>query len=548
MTARPGGYGLRTVIPRAVTFAGRRERPAQGRLPPAPTRPARDWDERRGTEAGEEPVAIGRRVDQQSAGQGDRDGLRRQRDAATPAAIHPASSPALVVHQFGGRVSPSSAARITSGARLQGGPGPTHPREQCRRAATDPRSPSRISRRSVRDVQPAPGGQPAGDGPKRPRARAYALPSSPSNGPHPPRPCCSAVRRRAQTHEPVPATTATPQPSGSRARGRETIPDHFDPGRQTRPGRPARTDACSSGPSGPREPKHGRGHRSRGRPAAAKAASIARPTSPMTRRARPRLVLDGPASPRPHGAARRRPRSPSRATVRVPPPSIPRTSASAVSSGSRSAVTPTAAHPAAGVGQPLGGLVRPTGPQGPATRAVFNSPPQRAAGRPPHRASTPDSCADDAVGPEPELDVGRPQVHHQVAERLAEPDHRAGREHVQHQLGRRARLQPGRAGDHLGPDQRHDHQVDVRRQLGVRLHARPTVNAPDRPGVFDRPQHVRRSPAGGDADDHVLGRRGRAAARSRCGAFAGRPRPPRRPGQRRRAAGDHADDHARAGR
>ena len=53
-------------------------------------------------------------------------------------------------------------------------------------------------------------------------------------------------------------------------------------------------------------------------------------------------------------------------------------------------------------------------------------------------------------------------VHHQVAVRLAEPDHRDRRERVEDELLRGAGLQPGRARDHLGPDDDRDLTVGQR--------------------------------------------------------------------------------------
>src|SRR6187549_2061521 len=58
-------------------------------------------------------------------------------------------------------------------------------------------------------------------------------------------------------------------------------------------------------------------------------------------------------------------------------------------------------------------------------------------------------------------------VNHQVAVRLAGPNHRAGREHIEHELRRGAGLQSRRAGNHLGADTRSDGQIDERLQLGA---------------------------------------------------------------------------------
>ena len=56
---------------------------------------------------------------------------------------------------------------------------------------------------------------------------------------------------------------------------------------------------------------------------------------------------------------------------------------------------------------------------------------------------------DDALAPVDQLVVPGPQVHHQVAVGLAEPDHGAGGECVQHELRGGSRLHSGGAGDDL---------------------------------------------------------------------------------------------------
>ena len=64
-----------------------------------------------------------------------------------------------------------------------------------------------------------------------------------------------------------------------------------------------------------------------------------------------------------------------------------------------------------------------------------------------------------------ELRVAGDDVDHQVAERLAEPNHRDGRDRVQDELLRRAGLHPRRARDHLGPDDDDDLVVGERAEL-----------------------------------------------------------------------------------
>ena len=145
--------------------------------------------------------------------------------------------------------------------------------------------------------------------------------------------------------------------------------------------------------------------------------------------------------------------------------------------------------------------------------------------------------------------VRRDDVDHQVAERLAEPDHRDRRDHVEHELLRRARLEPRRAGDHLGPDDDRDLVLGERAELGAvdRDDARPSARRPARASA-SAPSDVRRPAARAEADDRVGGAdaeqpRSRArpasSSSSACScavaALAG-------------AAGDRARRRARAGR
>ena len=79
------------------------------------------------------------------------------------------------------------------------------------------------------------------------------------------------------------------------------------------------------------------------------------------------------------------------------------------------------------------------------------------------------------------------------------------------------------------------------------LHERPMVNAPSCAGVIDRAQHVGRPAAGGDADEHVVRRKARWPARSCGGEFGVVLGPLDGSRERRRAAGDDADDQSRRG-
>ena len=76
--------------------------------------------------------------------------------------------------------------------------------------------------------------------------------------------------------------------------------------------------------------------------------------------------------------------------------------------------------------------------------------------------------ADDAADARAQLLVRRGDVDHEVAVRLAEPDHRDRREHVEDELLRRPGLEPRRAGEELGADDDDDRMLGDRLELGAR--------------------------------------------------------------------------------
>ena len=149
---------------------------------------------------------------------------------------------------------------------------------------------------------------------------------------------------------------------------------------------------------------------------------------------------------------------------------------------------------------------------------------------------------DDSPGSIAQLDVGRPHVDHQVAERLAEADHRDRRDDVEHDLLRRAGLQPGRAGDDLRPGDELDRVVDVAAQLGVRIGRDADRQRAD---AACRGAPRRSCTASGPTRRCRRPRRRRRPRAPRDRRRRLRRRPRRLPGIARigrRAAGHHADD------
>ena len=134
----------------------------------------------------------------------------------------------------------------------------------------------------------------------------------------------------------------------------------------------------------------------------------------------------------------------------------------------------------------------------------------------------------------------RLEVDHPVAERLADPDHRPGRDHVEDHLRGRPRLEPGRAGQDLGPDQWGDLQVEPARPAGWAgcRRGRPWRRRASWPPTAPSTYGVRPDVAIPTTTSRAL----TPSARSSRGLDRGRPRPLRRHGSRRSATGDQSHD------
>ena len=151
-------------------------------------------------------------------------------------------------------------------------------------------------------------------------------------------------------------------------------------------------------------------------------------------------------------------------------------------------------------------MVRATSAETPrrwATTAVFNSPPQRASCCSASASDRPVSSATIRRVRTTSFGVRRLQIDHQVAVRLAEQHHRAGREHVEHELGRGAGLEARRAADDFRPDDGRDHQVGRVGKCRAVVAGQADGEGADLAGVLQAADDIRRSPAGGDADQHV---------------------------------------------
>ncbi len=103
-----------------------------------------------------------------------------------------------------------------------------------------------------------------------------------------------------------------------------------------------------------------------------------------------------------------------------------------------------------------------------------------------------------------QLGVGGLNVDHQVAVDLAAADHRPGGDHVQHQLLCGSGLQAGRAGHHFRADNRCNGDVGAVRHFAVRIAADDRDQRVLLVGVGHCAQHVRRTAAGGNADQNVM--------------------------------------------
>src|SRR5450759_143206 len=152
-----------------------------------------------------------------------------------------------------------------------------------------------------------------------------------------------------------------------------------------------------------------------------------------------------------------------------------------------------------------------------------------------------------SLAPVDELVVRRAEVDHQIAVRLAEPDHGAGRDGIEHELGRGPGFHPRRASDDLGADDRKHRQVDFRHEVGGRRRACDDSGfGAESGGALEGRAHVRRRARGRDPDYEVLlvhavlVHRERAILDDVLRSFL-------RPRQGRKSAGDYAQHHFRFG-
>ena len=137
------------------------------------------------------------------------------------------------------------------------------------------------------------------------------------------------------------------------------------------------------------------------------------------------------------------------------------------------------------------------------------------------------------VGAVAQLGVGDAHRRHQVAERAPAAHHQRGRERVEHDLLRRAGLEPGRAGDHLGPDRAPRPRGRPAPASSVPVaQTIAAVSAPAARGSLERAERVGRAAARRDRDHDVVGARVRARARR---PRRRRRRPPPRPRRASRA-------------
>ena len=111
--------------------------------------------------------------------------------------------------------------------------------------------------------------------------------------------------------------------------------------------------------------------------------------------------------------------------------------------------------------------------------------------------------AHDAIRSGSQLAVGRAQIHHQVAVGLTEQDHRPGAQHVEDHLGCRTGLEACGAAEHLGADYRRDVQLSQGREIGVRIAGQANREDAELSCIRQCIQHIGRTAAGGDADEHI---------------------------------------------
>ena len=111
---------------------------------------------------------------------------------------------------------------------------------------------------------------------------------------------------------------------------------------------------------------------------------------------------------------------------------------------------------------------------------------------------------DDPPDARAQLVVRRDDVDHEVAVRLAQPDHRDGRDHVEDELLRRPGLEPGRACDDLGPDGTRISWSARSASSDPAADTTATVVAPAARAAASAPQRERGASARAEADDGVV--------------------------------------------
>ena len=178
------------------------------------------------------------------------------------------------------------------------------------------------------------------------------------------------------------------------------------------------------------------------------------------------------------------------------------------------------------------------------TRATLGRPPARRARARADAGGRPVSAPIDAKRASPELPAGGPEVDHQIAVDLPEPDHGARRERVEDHLGGQPRLHAGRARQHLRPGPRRDDHVGERAQR-----RRRRARDDDGPGAAPPPLLGGRPARTASRRSRRSRTPRRAGPRGAAGAPGARRRPdPRRPRRPARAPGGRRRSRPRPAR
>ena len=106
--------------------------------------------------------------------------------------------------------------------------------------------------------------------------------------------------------------------------------------------------------------------------------------------------------------------------------------------------------------------------------------------------------------PVPQLGVGGPDVHHEVAVGLAQPHHDRGRQGVQGDLLGRAGVHAAGTGDDLAAHHKLDGVSAAPAEHAPGIAGHPDGGRSGHPGMNDGAEHERGSAAGRNADDDVL--------------------------------------------